>query len=99
LHSTGRVESLADVNALAKPYTIPLSLLQKQPSYRQSRCKQISMAGLSICVVGASLLAMMPQVERAVLSAQAARLASARAAYHPKPSSIGIGAGEAVIKL
>ena len=86
IDSTGHVQPLGDVNGLAKPYTIPLSVLQNQPCYRRARLRRITTAGTGAFVLGLLLLSLMPQIERAVLSAQSARLAQARAIYiqdHP----------------
>jgi hypothetical protein len=80
IDSRGRVEPLLDVNASAKPYTIPL------PVHRQSHVRQFSVAGVSIFVMGLSLMALLPQIERQIVSAQAAHIAMVRAAYihnHP----------------
>ncbi len=80
IDSRGRVEPLLDVNASAKPYTFPAM------TNRQSPMRQFTVAGLSIFVVGLSVMALLPQIERQIVSAQAAHIASVRAAYihnHP----------------
>ena len=85
IDSRGRVEPLTDVNASAKPYTSPL------PEHQRSHMRQLSVAGLSIFVVGISVMALLPQIERHIVSVQAAHIASVRAAYiqsHPALQSL-----------
>jgi hypothetical protein len=80
IDSRGRVEPLLDVNASARPYTFPTK------STRQSPMRQFSVAGLGIFVMGLSLMALLPQIERHIVSSQAAHIAMVRAAYihnHP----------------
>jgi hypothetical protein len=82
----GRVEPITDVNALAKPFTLPLSVMQKKTGKR-SHLIHVSVAGVILFSTGVSLMAALPQIQRMVIAAEASHTASQRQAYihsHPQ---------------
>jgi len=83
----GRVEPITDVNALAKPFTLPLSVMQGKKPGKRSHVVQVSIAGMILFGMGVSLMAALPQIQRMVIAAEASRISSQRQAYihsHPQ---------------
>jgi hypothetical protein len=91
IDASGRIEPLLDVNEAALPYTLPKIALRREPMSLHSHMKQIILAGVGICVVLSGLVAMLPRIERLILSEQARQIAMARADYiqkHPTLESL-----------
>jgi hypothetical protein len=83
IDARGCVEPITDVNALAKPFTLPLSVMQKKT--KRSNLVMIAIA-FFVLGLGASMMAALPQIQRMVIAAEASHSASLRAAYirsHP----------------
>jgi hypothetical protein len=84
IDSSGRVQPLLDVNGAAKPYTLPSTRQTRRRSSVHSHMRQFIAGGIAICIALGSLLAMLPRIERLILTEQAKQIAMVRADYIQK---------------
>jgi len=75
IDSSGRVEPMTDVNAPALKLRLPPPVF---PSQHNSRLVRISIAGIVALTLGIGGMLALPQIERRIISAQAAEFASVR---------------------